>query len=128
MGFIPYNPNPLKKITGDCVIRAISKVTDEDWDTTYINVMLKGFELKDMPSANYVWGSYLKSIGFDKFTIPNTCPDCYTIREFCTDNPKGSFIIATGSHVVAIIDGNYYDSWDSGNEVPMYYFKRRVSD
>lgn len=125
MAYIFYNPNPANKLIGDCVIRALSKATSEDWETTYLKIMLKGFELKDMPSANYVWGSYLRDIGYDRYTIPNTCPDCYTIKDFCLDNPEGSFIVATGSHVVAILNGDYYDSWDSGNEVPTYYFKRR---
>ena len=28
MSFIYYNPNPERKLVGDCVIRAISKVTN----------------------------------------------------------------------------------------------------
>ena len=27
-------------------------------------------------------------------------------------------------NVIAVIDGDYYDSWDSGNEVPIYYWKQ----
>ena len=25
-------------------------------------------------------------------------------------------------HVVAVIDGNYYDTWDSGDKIPIYYW------
>jgi hypothetical protein len=50
---------------------------------------------------------------------------CYTIKEFCKDHPIGDYLLGTGSHVVAVLDGNYYDTWDSGSEVPIYYFKRR---
>ena len=32
-----YNPNPEHKLVGDCVVRAISKLTNSDWDTTYFN-------------------------------------------------------------------------------------------
>lgn len=80
----------------------------------------------DMPSSNEVWGAYLKSIGYKKYVIPNTCPDCYTVRDFCNDNPTGRFLLATGSHVIAVIDGDYYDTWDSGDEVPVYYFTKEV--
>ena len=67
----------------------------------------------------------VKSIyGFKRFIIPDTCPDCYTIKSFCSDHPKGEFIAATGSHVVAVVDGDYYDTGDSGNEVPVYYWKK----
>ena len=55
--------------------------------------------------------------------IPNMCPDCYTIRKFCLDNPKGKFLVATGSHVVAIDNGDYYDTWDSGDEIVTYFFE-----
>lgn len=77
-----------------------------------------------MPSSNNVWGTYLTEKGFRRFSIPNTCPNCYTIKDFCRDNSIGTYIIGTGSHAVAVIDGDYYDTWDSGDEVPIYFFKR----
>ena len=79
----------------------------------------------DMPSANRVWGEYLRSLGFVRRTIPDNCPDCYTVRDFCRDNPIGEFILGTGEHVIAVVDGDYYDSWDSGREIPIYYFERQ---
>lgn len=124
MSFIETNNNPLKRTVGDCVVRAISLATGKDWDTTYIGVITQGFALKDMPSSNNVWGWYLFKNGFDRFTIPNTCPECYTVKDFCEDHPKGIFVLATGSHVVPVIDGNYYDTWDSGEENPVYYWER----
>ena len=79
----------------------------------------------DMPSANAVWGSYLRKKGFVREIIPNTCPDCYTVEDFCRDNPKGTYILALSGHVVAVIDGKYYDTWDSGDEIPIYYWYRK---
>ena len=120
MGYVYFNPNPAGKRVGDCVIRAISKLTNQSWAETYIAVTLKGYELYDMPSSNYVWASYLKDGGYRRFVIDDTCPDCYTISDFCRDNSKGKYLLATGSHVVTVIDGNYFDAWDSGQEVPIY--------
>lgn len=122
--YVYYNPNPSNNHVGDCVIRAISKLTNQDWEKTYVEICLQGFMLHDMPSANYVWGSYLLSNGFKRYIIPNECPDCYTVKEFCKDYPKGKFLLATGSHVVTIQDGDYYDAWDSGDEVPVYYWQK----
>ena len=125
MSYVYYNPNPLKLSVGDCTIRAISRALNYSWKRTYLSLVIQGFLMYDMPSANRVWGEFLKSQNFIKRQISDTCPDCYTIRDFCIDNPIGTFIVGTGEHVVCVINGDYYDSWDSGNEIPIYYFERR---
>lgn len=118
-----YNPNPDMKRVGDCVVRAIAKLEGLDWETAYMDIALTGFRLHDMPSANHVWGAYLKGKGYSRHAIPDTCPDCYTVREFCKEHGEGKYLLATGSHVVAAVDGDYYDTWDSGDEVPAYYWE-----
>jgi hypothetical protein len=123
MAYIYFNPNPLGKRVGDCVIRAIAKLTRQDWATVYIGITTTGYELCDMPSSNAVWAAYLNRLGYRRFVIPDTCPQCYTVRDFCIDNPKGNFLVATGSHVVAVSNGDYYDAWDSGEEIPIYYWR-----
>lgn len=113
-------------MTEDCTIRAISIATDKSWDETYIDVCIKGFVMKRMPSTNSVWAEYLKDQGFSRHIIPDTCPHCYTVRDFCGEYFKGTYVLGTGSHAVAVIDGNYYDAWDSGDEVPLYYFTKET--
>lgn len=122
--YVEFNPNPASKRVGDCVVRALSLVTGESWKDTYFSLVMLGLEMSDMPSANHVWGAYLKDRGFVREAIPNMCPDCYTVREFCMDHPQGIFVLATGSHVVAVLNGKYYDSWDSGSEIPIYYWRK----
>jgi len=118
-----FNPNPNGSRVGDCVIRAISAVTGDDWNTTYTGVALQGYVLGDMPSANHVWRSYLDSKGFRRAIIPNTCPDCYTVGDFADDHPKGNYVLGTGTHAVAVVDGGIVaDTWDSRNEIPIFYF------
>ena len=119
-----YNPNPKNLLVGDCVIRGISIVTNQSWEDTFIDIAMQGFNMRDMPSSNIVWGNYLKSKGFNRHIIPNTCPDCYTVRDFCNENPQGVYLLATGTHVIAVIDGDYLDTWDSGDEVPIYYWQK----
>ena len=120
-----YNPNPAGRSVGDCVIRALSKVLNLPWDKVYVELCIQGFLMKDMPSSDAVWGAYLKSQGFRRYVIPNDCPDCYTIRDFAIDHPSGTYAVGTGTHVVAVTDGGiYFDSWDSGNEVPIFYWRK----
>ena len=124
MAYVYYNLNPNGKSVGDCVIRAISKAMNYSWDQTYIELCVQGFLMKDLPDSNKVWDSYLRGCGFTRRVIPDYCPDCYTVRDFCEDFPYGIFILATGSHVICVIDGDYYDLWNSGDEVPIYYYER----
>lgn len=121
--FIEYNANPKLRRGDDCVIRAISKILNQSWNDTYLGICLKGLLLKDMPSANHVWGAYLRDKGYSRHAISNSCPDCYTVRDFAEDHPEGKYILALNGHVVAVDSGNYIDTWDSGNEVPLYYWK-----
>ena len=124
MAYQYYQNNPSGKDLGDCVVRAVSLATDENWQKTYIALALQGFLLSDMPNSDAVWGAYLRNSGFLRHSIPNTCPDCYTIADFANDHPSGVFVLGTGSHAVAIINGNYMDAWDSGSEVPVFYYSK----
>ena len=122
--YAAYNANPAGARVGDCTVRAISKALGQDWERTYIELCLQGFLLCDMPSANHVWGAYLRAKGFKRGIVPDSCPDCYTVRDFCRDHPEGTFILALSGHVVAVRNGLYYDTWDSGDETPLYFWYR----
>lgn len=124
MSYVYYNEHPFGKQNGDGVIRAISKVMNYTWEQTYIELCILGYTMRDWGDSNEVWDAYLRGCGFKRRVIPNTCPDCYTVSDFTYDHPTGEYILATGSHAVAVINGDYYDSWDSGNEVPIYYYSR----
>lgn len=124
MAFKNYNPNPQNNLVIDCTVRAISKATGQSWDETYIGLAVQGYESKDMPNSNFVWGQYVKKLGFRKAALPNTCPDCYTVKQFCVDYPRGTFLLATGNHVVTVVNGDYYDTWDSGDEIPVYFWTK----
>ena len=124
MSYVYFNPNPLNKNIGDCAIRAFCAATDTDWETAYVKIVLRGFSMRDMPSADDVWGSQLRSEGFTHHILPNTCPYCYTVRDFCEDRRHGTYVLGTGTHAVAVIDGNYYDSWDSGDKTPLFYWQK----
>lgn len=124
MSYMRYNPNPSRKLVGDCVIRAIAKSLDKEWEDVYLDIVMLGLLMHDMPSSNDVWGTYLLKNGFKRYIIPDTCPECYTVAQFCEDNPDLTGILATGTHVIAVTDGNYYDTWNSGEEIPIYYWRK----
>lgn len=121
-----YLNNPCGRNVGDCSVRAISKVLDMDWETAYIKLVVNGFSMCDMPSSNSVIASVLRENGFKKAVISDECPECYTVADFCEDNKVGSFVLGTGNHVVATQDGDYFDSWDSGKEIPIYVWYKDI--
>lgn len=115
-----YNPNPTGKHVGDCTVRAISKAMGQDWDTTYWGLAEEGAIIKDMPSANAVWGSYLREHGFRR----SMAPDGITVAEFADIYYHGTYILALDKHVVCLHDGVIYDTWDSSNEVVLYFWRK----
>ena len=120
-----YQPNPAGKSVGDCTVRAISKALGQTWEETYAGPALEGFKRRDPPNADDVWSHYLKDRGFRRHWIPDNCPDCYTINRFAEDHPRGTFILSMpGQHVVTVVDGIIYDSFDSGENVPSYYWTK----
>ena len=119
-----YNANPDGKNVGDCVIRSICAAEKSPWEDTYIGICAKGLLLHDLPSANRVWGAYLRQKGYTRHALPNTCPDCYTVADFTADHPTGTYVLALPNHVVCVRDGDWIDTWDSGDETPIYYWTK----
>ena len=122
--FVEYNANPQELNVGDCVIRAISTAEEESWAKIYLDLCIYGLMQSDLPMSNEVWGRFLVDKGYEYFPLPNRCPYCYTVDEFCKDYPEGIYILGTGSHAICVKDGNFFDSWNSGRCMPLYAFKK----
>lgn len=123
--YLYYNDNPRDNYdAGDCVIRAISIVTGKSWDEIYTALCAEGFYIGDWGNNNGAWDWYLRSLGFIRHICPNDCSHCYSIADFAQDHRQGSYIAATGTHAVAVMDGNYIDAFDSGKLIPIYYYTK----
>lgn len=132
--YIHYNDNPGSLNVGDCVIRAISLALNYNWFMVHDELSFLSRKMLDMPSSNRVWKTYLKEKGLIETYIENKCPNCFTVEQFTKMHPVGTFILSTceytkaegilvtGTHVVTVIDGNYYDTWDSGGDIPLSFF------
>lgn len=118
--YIPYNPNPFASRAGDCVVRAVARATDKNWIETYIDLCIEGLLMGEMPSSNAVWGKYLRDHGFKQYIIP----EYQDLKSFLSDHNSGTYVIGTGKHAVCCIDGNHFDSWDSSDEIPIYFWKK----
>lgn len=123
--YVFYNANFCGLFTGDCVIRAICKAEGMDWHDVYDDLSVQGRMMCAWGDTNAVWGAYLESIGYSCETIKDAFLNRYTIADFASDHPDGTYIVCTGSHVVCVQQGLVYDSWNSLGEPVSYYFYRR---
>ena len=118
MAFIYYNPNPKGKSSFDCAVRALSAITDQSWRDAYWELCAAGDLECSMPSESDSIARCLTARGFKK----DFCEGCKSIAEFAHNHPRGKFILMTGGHMVAVIDGNYYDALNTGSETPVYFW------
>lgn len=123
--YVFFNNNPLgRKTVGDCSVRAVSKALDISWDEAHDLLADMSKKMGTIMNDNDVISAVLRMHGFYKENLPWTCRDCYTIKDFARENPIGTYVVGTGSHVVCVKDGNYFDSWPSGDESVLYFWMR----
>ena len=115
--FEKFNPNPYAvqgKVhdKGDCVIRAISKVTGMTWVEVYDELYQYGLSIGDFGNNKKVYGAMLKDKGYEFQSIKRvkgkTAP---TVESFCKEHTSGSYILRLAHHITAIVDGVCYDTW-----------------
>lgn len=125
--YIEYQPNPIRSDgVGDCAIRAVAKAADLTWEQAYTELSTTGFLMGDVMNSDQVLAAVLRKHGFVRGSVPDTCPDCYTVEQFAQDYPDGTFVVKSDNHVATIIDGNLFDAWDSSRRVPLWYWKKNT--
>jgi hypothetical protein len=127
--YVYYQPNykDLKDEVGDCQIRAFSKVLELSW--------LEAFDLttplcRELQTYT-IFGCDLKKtkeamskLGFEYTGISNKKGSKRpTVDEFAKKHPIGKYILSVANHVVACVDGKYYDTWDSGYKCLYGYYE-----
>lgn len=122
MAWIDCNPNPDGKRTTDCAVRAIALALSIPWEEAFVMLTSKAFKLHDMPDKHSVVHAVLKDLGFNRSAIPTSCPECYTVEDFCNDHKEGIFLVGFGDHIAVVKDGNLLDAWDSSKELPQLYW------
>jgi hypothetical protein len=101
-----YNNNPKQNHIDDCVVRAISVLTNRNWYEVYN-------ELSDLASNK---GLMFDSVEFvedylDKQYI-RQCHYSKTVGEFAKEHPYGKYAVTMDNHITAIINGTILDTFD----------------
>ena len=115
-----------KKRADDCVIRAIMKLTNRDWVTCYDELCEIGRKKKRMPNEWKVVEIWLREHGYVKHSFGKIIKGQHriTVSEFAKSHKDGYYLLNLRGHVVACINGYYYDSWDSGNCKLLTYYEK----
>ena len=119
-----YEPNPVRTGAGDCAVRAIAKALNITWEDAYHLLTENGFLMGDVISSDYVWGSVLRQYGFRRYTVPDYCPECFSVEDLCREYPYGVFVVKSEGHVATVVDGILYDSWPSQHKTVLYFWTR----
>lgn len=111
--FYFYNRNPLKAKEKDCVCRAISLVSNEDYYEIEHKLYLVSnlLECERLCVCCYV---FLLEKVFDYKPILEF--NGMKIKGFLKENSKGKFLIRCENHLTSIINGKIWDIWDCSNE------------
>ena len=126
-----YQPNTkdLKDKYGDCVVRALTKVTGKTWRQVFDELLPYVYELQCMPNDKKCYESYLKGNGFEYHGISNKKGSKRpTVDSFSKEHKTGLYFLNVANHCVAVVNGFYYDTWDSGQNCLYGYWEKNTNE
>ena len=126
-----YQPNgkDLKDEQGDCSIRALTKFNDSTWVEEFDNLVKYARETQKMLDSLSNIELYMQdnNIPYTSVYKPKARHKI-TVDEFAKDHKSGKYIIycrvGYGTHLVAIDNGVYYDTWDCGDRIIYGYWTK----
>ena len=124
-----FQPNKLdlKDDYSDCSIRAICKVLEIDWREAFDKVIPLCREKCILPSMLFYTeqsADTCKALGLTYNKITNKKGvKRPTVASFARSHKTGRYIVTTAHHVVAVVDGYYFDTWDSGEKSLYSYYE-----
>ena len=124
MGYRFYNAIPLKIRTEDCTVRTLSKILNISWDSAFDILSKMAKSMGVMPSDKNVFSAVMRMNGFYRENLPNFLQEDYSVKDFSEDNPNGRYVLCTDNHVVPVINGTYFDTYDSGDEYVMWFWTK----
>ena len=126
--YVHYNANAQGRNSQDCVKRALSMAFDISYNDISKELLSTAKRLNSSAwNVPPVFGDVIESHGgIKKSVIGPRLNVSDFIDENCT---SGTYLLLTSStptsrshHIICVIDGKLYDSWDSSNEYVVSYY------
>lgn len=110
---------------GDCVIRALTKALEMEWKAVFNELVPYAIEMQAMPNNKVCYEKYIA----DKWLVWYGCKakkGCkrQTVSTFTKSHKSGVYILRVAHHLVTVVDGNYYDTWDCGDKAVYGYWTK----
>lgn len=126
--WIEYNPNPSNNTkANDCTVRAYCAAENLEWDEAYDIACKYGKNYAFMPSDKTTVARIVEDeFGYTEHKLSKEEKDQkMTLNDFAIKNCDGTYLVMLPGHLVAVVDGEYYDSWDSGKKRVQKYFSKK---
>ncbi len=126
--FTYYQPNDkdIKDTFGDCVIRALTKAENLSWVDVFDELTPIARELQCVPNGKPCYEEFLKRRGYEYVGVSNKRGTKRpTVSSFTLAHRQGVFIARVAHHIVAVVDGRFYDTWDSGQKSLYGYWVKK---
>ena len=114
-----FNPNPKDRNIGDCTLRSYCAAFGISWEKAFDIASKVAKENASMIQymADKILIEEFNCVVDEKYNKKSVKgKDRITVNEFAMTHPYGKFILHVPKHQVTVINGEYWDSWDSGDK------------
>ena len=120
-----FNPNPLGKDVGDCVVRSICAVTNKSWYDVYETLTELGrkvacpfsnIELKECDYHTELFGMVRHKLKREKGK------KAMNVERFCKEHPTGKYILQCAHHYMGVVDGKYLELYAGWERATVYTY------
>lgn len=123
-----YNANANDKRVGDCVKRALSLALGMTYNE--ISSKLNQYRTK-LGLSSYTDSRVHMALMHDLGYVPVRSSEYPLLEEFADQHPTGTYVLGVtdkdpsrgSNHLVTVINGDIYDSWDSTKTKVVYYYE-----
>ena len=118
-----YNCNPQRRLTDDCVIRAISALTGDDWEDVLKSLVEVSIETGYFINTPECYSVYLERLGYKKRKQPSISGGGKVkFRDFVANYDGCAFCHCGKDHVTYVADNSTWDIWDVSDEIVGVYW------